>query len=350
LEEGSVATLKGHAEEVEAVAVTPGGHQVISGGGHLVATGDCTLKVWDLRFSASDDQELAHSGWVTTLAATPDGRVAVSGSSNGRLRAWDPGTGAALDHYLGHAGDWVHAVSIAADSRRVVSAQRNNLKLWRLAPKTVPWDYPYYEAELQGHDGDVSDVAITPDGRAVSGSRDGTIRVWDLSAGREMRAIEVHGDEVTAVAVAANGHHIIAAGGGIVAIWDIDTGEQVGVLGEDSLVTRLRVSRDGRLAVSVAFSRQIKLWDLGHQAKTGVLSGHSDYVRDVAFSATERSLVSVSDDETVKIWDLGTGMVTASFICEGPLFACAVAPDGTILAGEKSGRLHFLRLHRAAQW
>ena len=79
-----------------------------------------------------------------------------------------------------------------------------------------------------------------------------------------------------------------------------------------------------------------------------MLDGHDSFVRDLAFTSDGQSLVSVSDDETLRIWDLDTRAVIASFVCEGPLFACAVAPDGTMLAGETSGRLYFLRLERPA--
>ena len=56
-------------------------------------------------------------------------------------------------------------------------------------------------------------------------------------------------------------------------------------------------------------------------------------------------MVSASDDNTLKVWDLESGTEIASFIGEGALRCCAVAPDGvTIVTGEVSGRLHFLRL------
>jgi WD40 repeat protein len=55
--------------------------------------------------------------------------------------------------------------------------------------------------------------------------------------------------------------------------------------------------------------------------------------------------VSGSWDKTLKVWDLESGEVIANFIGESELDAVAIAPDGlTIIAGEHSGRLHFLRL------
>ncbi|HCQ22633.1 MAG: hypothetical protein ACK513_11330 [Aphanizomenon sp.] len=50
-------------------------------------------------------------------------------------------------------------------------------------------------------------------------------------------------------------------------------------------------------------------------------------------------------NSTIKIWDLGTDEEIATFTGESPITCCLVAPDGvTIVAGEGSGRVHFLRL------
>jgi WD40 repeat protein len=54
--------------------------------------------------------------------------------------------------------------------------------------------------------------------------------------------------------------------------------------------------------------------------------------------------VSISDDNSLRIWNVWTGVETASFVGESEMRCCAVAPDGvTIVAGENSGRVHFLR-------
>jgi len=58
-----------------------------------------------------------------------------------------------------------------------------------------------------------------------------------------------------------------------------------------------------------------------------------------------KQVVSASDDHTLKVWDLHSGEEIATFTGESNILCCAVAPDGlTIVAGDNSGRLHFLRL------
>jgi WD40 repeat protein len=58
-----------------------------------------------------------------------------------------------------------------------------------------------------------------------------------------------------------------------------------------------------------------------------------------------KRLISVSDDNNLKVWDLLNRGVIASFTGDSALKCCAVAADGvTIVVGEASGKVHFLRL------
>ncbi|MCU0638071.1 MAG: hypothetical protein MUE87_05585 [Methanothrix sp.] len=65
----------------------------------------------------------------------------------------------------------------------------------------------------------------------------------------------------------------------------------------------------------------------------------------MALTADGRRAVSASSDQTLKVWDIESGSIICSFTGENAMFCCAVSPDGrTIIAGEASGRVHFLRL------
>ena len=75
------------------------------------------------------------------------------------------------------------------------------------------------------------------------------------------------------------------------------------------------------------------------------LQGHISYVTSVSIFPDGDRVISASYDKTLKVWDMKTGQVIASFTGESGMLCCAVAPDGlTIAAGDKSGRVHFLRL------
>jgi WD40 repeat protein len=87
------------------------------------------------------------------------------------------------------------------------------------------------------------------------------------------------------------------------------------------------------------------VWDLEAGQLVRTLEGHTGYVTAVAATRDERYVISASEDQTVRVWDLESGEAIATFTGDGPIFCCAVAPDGrTICAGDDLGRIHFLRL------
>src|SRR3984893_10836146 len=84
-------------------------------------------------------------------------------------------------------------------------------------------------AVLRGHTDKVNAVAVMPGGtRIVTGSDDGTARVWDAATGKELHVLRGHQKEVIAVAVTLDGSRILTAGGlsdNTVSIWNATTGE-----------------------------------------------------------------------------------------------------------------------------
>ena len=68
----------------------------------------------------------------------------------------------------------------------------------------------------------------------------------------------------------------------------------------------------------------------------------------MAVTPDSRHVISGSWDYTLRVWDLESGKELATFTGESEMHSCAVAPDGqTIIAGDRSGRVHFLRLVEA---
>jgi len=72
--------------------------------------------------------------------------------------------------------------------------------------------------------------------------------------------------------------------------------------------------------------------------------GHSGQVNGVAVSGEGRRAVSASSDHTLKVWGLEAGADVATFSCDAPAHCCALAGERMIVAGDASGRVHFLSL------
>jgi WD40 repeat protein len=188
----------GHERQVFSVAVTPDGRYVVSG------SWDGTVRLWELG-TGEEVRRFRGHGWgvssvavtpdglhanrptvvtkiVSSVAVTPDGRYVVSGSLDRTVRLWELGTGREVRRFTGHEG-WVWSVAVTPDGRYVVSGscQRleggkwipdNTVRLWELGTGREV-------RRFTGHEAAVYSVALTPDGRyVVSGSSDGTVRLW----------------------------------------------------------------------------------------------------------------------------------------------------------------------------
>ena len=76
-----------------------------------------------------------------------------------------------------------------------------------------------------------------------------------------------------------------------------------------------------------------------------MLEDHGNPVNAVTVTPDGQRAISASSDHTLRAWDVESGIYIAAFTGESPMSRCAIAPDGrTIIAREKSGRGHFLRL------
>jgi len=113
--------------------------------------------------------------------------------------------------------------------------------------------------------------------------------------------------------------------------------------GHSDSVTALALSADGSV-ISASWDNTLKVWNLETGSEVFTLSGHSFWVTAVALSA-DGSVISASNDRTLKVWNLETGEIIVSFAGEHPFLCCTVALDKrTIVAGDASGRVHFLRM------
>ncbi len=120
--------------------------------------------------------------------------------------------------------------------------------------------------------------------------------------------------------------------------------------GHTNWVNAVAITPDGKQAISASRDNSLKLWDLTTGTELFSLTGHTDSVNAVAITPDGKQAISASGDNSLKLWDLQSREVIASFSGDGALNCCAVAPDGvTIVAGEASGRVHFLRLEGVAR-
>ena len=153
-------------------------------------------------------------------------------------------------------------------------------------------------------------LQVLPDSRIVSGSDDGTIKIWQKDAqGAWQTETLSAGYESSALTLQTLPDGRIVSGGrdGTIKIWQEDgkgkwQAEET-LSGHTSYVLTLQVLPDGRI-VSGSSDKTIKIWQKDEQNRwqTETLSGHTDWVRTLQVLSDGR-IVSGSSDKTIKIWD-----------------------------------------------
>ena len=142
---------------------------------------------------------------VSSVAFSPDGRRALSGSIDETLRLWEVDTGKELSCFRGHTLP-VSDAAFTPDGRYALSGSYDHtLRLWRL-PEPSPPEPVGEVRRFVGHTEVIHRVALSPDGRlAVSTSgahyhrssgwhngSDFALRLWDVATGQEIRRFEGH--------------------------------------------------------------------------------------------------------------------------------------------------------------
>jgi dipeptidyl aminopeptidase/acylaminoacyl peptidase len=226
---------------------------------------------------------------------------------------------------LGHA-DSVHSVAISPDGTRALTGSHDRtVRVWDLESGRCL-------LVLEGHDGLVWSVAWSGDGRrALSGATDRTVRIWDVESGRCLRSLQGHDGGDLSVAWSGDGRHALSgADDATVRIWDVESGLCLRSLqGHDGPVRSVAWSGDGRRALSGAADNTVRIWDVESGRCLRSLQGHDGGVWSVAWSGDGRRALSGADDATVRIWDVESGLCLRSLQGhDGPVWSVAWSGDG----------------------
>jgi len=206
---------------------------------------------------------------------------------------------------------------------------------------------------FSGHINDVVAVAFFPDGQyAVSGSDDGTVKLWNVNTGREIRTFQdfstsPSGDAhsiVRSIAFSPDEQYLLWGGVGepSMTMWNVNTGETVRTFsGHTADTPAVAFSPDGQYALSGSYDNTMKLWNVNTGAEIRTFTGHSDDVRSVAFSPDGQTALSGSDDYTLKLWNVNTGIEIRIFSGHSSIVnSVAISQDGQyVLSGSSDNTL-----------
>jgi len=197
---------------------------------------------------------------------------------------------------------------------------------------------------LEGHDGGISMVTFSPDGRLLASADKGMIRLWDPVTGtcRGMLATPRPSRKPQFIAFSPDSRWLASFGDTeAVSIWDPLSGIRTHLLCHDGRILSAAFSSCGRWLASGGddSDRTVRLWDPTTGQCAQKLTGNRRGANAIAFSADGRWL-AFSDGRTIRLWDRVASAYTQTL--EGHLFgvlSIAFSPDSHLLATADQGSI-----------
>lgn len=241
----------------------------------------------------------ADSGSVFTCGRDGKARLTAGPDPDGKSVA---NTATKLRDFVGHTGP-VTGLALTADGKFLAtSGEDKTVRVWDVAGGKQLRSF-------QGHMTKATAVAVRGDGRQVaSASDDGAVRVWDLNATDEHRALTDSKESLWAVATSPDGKWIAAAGADKnIRVYGLETGKLEATLDAGAAMTSLAFLPDSNRLVASGGNQVVKVWDLAAKKVLKELSGHTLAVLAVAATDDGKLVVSGSADASVRGFDPDTG-------------------------------------------
>jgi WD40 repeat protein/serine/threonine protein kinase len=350
--------------EALSAAFSPSGRYILSNNGGLPNNQrgeEANLILWDVATGEPVRTFRGHTGWVSGVAISPDGRLALSGAFMGEMILWDMETAAVIRRFSENSDDWRKApsdVAFAPDGRTAYAKGMDGvLVVWDLTTFSVRhrlgepygsenWAWTQLAVsptgrllctQIAGTDelgvwdarsgteitripASAFAVAFSPDSRYLLSDDSSGMRLWDVTNGAEMRRFEVR-LPVFGIALSPDGTQLFAATAAIMGsirqpcefyLFDVQSGDtlrrfDIAADETDELGCVIWASpvfsRDGHYVLAGVDERVI-VWDTATGSRVRTFRGHSASVSSIGLSPDGRSAVSGDINGQLILWDV----------------------------------------------
>lgn len=358
------------------LALSPDGNVVASAGNKVVKL-----------LRASNGTPLStlsgHQADVSAVSFSPDGSLLATGARDGTIRVWRVNSGETLASY--HVGNTVNSMSILADGRSVLvgtlggtpAVQLLNLFSGEMVrPFSGGWngvpsvgfaqqDHSIFFTSGAVHFADASTGAVvrrvgdrisvadlSPDGKTLlTGTVDNAVQLREAASGAILRSLGAHKAILASVDISPDGKRGLSAGlDGVLNLWNLEDGALIRTMSAPNSkskaakksarysnpfdnpngILKARFSPDGKTAVTVGQSENLRTWNLasGKLERVFVDPHPRPYViPDVQWAPDGQTIYSATDNG-IRQWDAKTGRLIRTL--QGKALSLSISLDGKL--------------------
>ncbi|CEI91462.1 Putative Nuclear distribution protein PAC1 [Rhizopus microsporus] len=261
-------TLKGHTKAVQDITFDAKGNHLIS------CSADLTIKVWDTNNDYKCVRTLyGHDHSISSVVMIPSSDIIATSSRDKTIKLY------CVKTLVGHL-DWVRRIFPSEDGRWLASCSNDQT--------ARVWDIQKGESkmEFRGHEHVVECVIFLP------------VVAYPFIAEWLENSIKLNKEH------AVPGQFILTGSRDkTIKLWDVSSGQLLSTLvGHDNWIRGLVVHPNGKYLISVSDDKTMKIWDLKTGRCVKTIEAHSHFVTCISYCTTSPLVATGSVDQTLKIW------------------------------------------------
>ncbi|UCC97632.1 MAG: protein kinase, partial [Phycisphaerales bacterium] len=203
---------------------------------------------------------------ITALGWSPDGRLVVAGTMDGRVYSWDLmlDSNEPLATMSAHTGSLNALAWMSQDQNLITAGDDGKINIWEPRSRVQI-------RSIEGYPAPITCLALSPDDKTLAaGSENGIIRLWDAAGGWTSRLLR---------------------------------GEPNDVEARESKFTAVAWSPDGTLLSSGDSVGNIRIWDPNSRRSTRSFAANCGPISSLVWSPDDRVLLCGGADGTIRVWD-----------------------------------------------
>lgn len=285
-------TLKGHTDVVQDLSFDPTGALLAS------CSADMQIKIWDFTSYQCMKTLSGHDHNVSSITFLQSGDFLASASRDKTIKLWEVATGYCVKTFVGHT-EWIRAVVPSPDGTLLASCSNDQtVRVWAIDSREC-------KAVLREHEHVVECITWATHPQSIA-SITAPIGHEDSATPATNGTVDYPHSTTIPDAANTNGSMVLVSGSRdrTIRFWDISAGICLFTLiGHDNWVRQLTFHPQGKLLFSASDDKTVRVWDLKNRRCHKTLEAHTHFVTTLDIHRTAPFMITGSVDQTIRIWE-----------------------------------------------